>query len=250
MIFNLSRAYLSILGATSGPSRLPITCELILLFQPLLQCMLLLIPAVFATRTVPTITCVWFVFMVCFILSMYQHTALYQLYISYTRTGMWLRYAGCTLVNRWSQCMKHSSSLVCFWDTLSTWLLFYFIGYSNNWEVWQKRVVVHREDCTVYHAQAICRSSSSWNSEQSSSYDTIAFNAVSNRSSSLCPCACCSSTSDSIHQMLSNRLWICLMIDRIRDFSMAHKRQSYIDRCSGQLHYQLTRIFLVSNRAL
>ena len=89
------------------------------------------------------------------------------------------------------------------------------------------------------------RSSSSWNSEQSSSYNTIAFNVVSNRSPRLCSITWCSSTSDSIHRMLSSRLWICLMVDGIKDFSMAHKRQSYIDRCSGKLHYQPTRIFLV-----
>ena len=89
------------------------------------------------------------------------------------------------------------------------------------------------------------RSSSSWNSEQSSSYNTIAFNVVSNRSPRLCSITWCSSASDSIHRMLSSRLWICLMVDGIKDFSMAHKRQSYIDRCSGQLHYQPTRSFLV-----
>ena len=93
---------------------LSITCELILLFQPLLQCMLLLIPVVFTTRTAPTTTCVWFEFMVCFMHSMYQRTALYQLYQLYKDWHV-ISLCRSTLVCRWSQCKKHSSCL----DTLS-----------------------------------------------------------------------------------------------------------------------------------
>ena len=49
------------------------------------------------------------------------------------------------------------------------------------------------EECNAYHAQAMCPSSCSWNSDQSSSCDTIACSAASNSSPSLCPTTCCSS---------------------------------------------------------
>ncbi len=50
------------------------------------------------------------------------------------------------------------------------------------------------EECNAYHAQAMCPSSCSWNSDQSFSCDTIACSVISNSSSSLYPTTCCSST--------------------------------------------------------
>jgi len=49
------------------------------------------------------------------------------------------------------------------------------------------------EECNAYHAQAVCPSSCSWNSDQSSSCDSIACSVVSNSNPSLCPTTCCSS---------------------------------------------------------
>jgi len=49
------------------------------------------------------------------------------------------------------------------------------------------------EECNAYHAQAVCPSSCSWNSDQSSSCDTTACIVVSNSNPSLCPTTCCSS---------------------------------------------------------
>ena len=49
------------------------------------------------------------------------------------------------------------------------------------------------EECNAYHAQAVCPSSCSWNSDQSSSCDYTACSVVSNSSPSLCPTTCCSS---------------------------------------------------------
>lgn len=50
--------------------------------------------------------------------------------ISYTRTGMWLRYAGCALGYRWSQYKRHSSCLVCFG-------ILYWNGFSSILGGWR-----------------------------------------------------------------------------------------------------------------
>jgi hypothetical protein len=76
IIFALSRAYLSILCATFGPSMLSNFFELILLLQTLLYCMTAIVavhavanscclPVVSAASTAPKIICVWFVVVVC-----------------------------------------------------------------------------------------------------------------------------------------------------------------------------------------
>jgi len=102
IIFALSRAYLSILCATFGPSMLSNFFELILLLQTLLYCMTTTVavhavadscclPVVSVTSTAPKIICVWFVVVVC------SPCITTLLCISYISCLSWLQILECSV---------------------------------------------------------------------------------------------------------------------------------------------------------